>query len=50
MEGGTEVAIFGSGFARAGLDGTTTVLIGNVKCDVSEYKSNDNKVNTWRRL
>jgi hypothetical protein len=44
MAGGTEISLYGSGFARNGLEGSTTVFVGNQECEVNLYKSTDTRV------
>jgi len=41
LQGGTLLRVFGSGFSRGGLAGTTTVYVGNDACATIEYYSSD---------
>lgn len=42
--GGTLVTILGKGFARAGMAGTTTVMIGEVPCEIITYYMTDDRI------
>ena len=44
QEGGTQIKILGTGFARGGVEGRTDVYIGSQVCDVVEYYSNDHQL------
>lgn len=44
VKGGTRLTIQGSGFARAGVQGTTVVFVGSQVCKQIEYYSSDVQV------
>jgi len=44
FQGGSSITITGSGFARGGQDGSTSVYIGTNLCEIIGYYSNDEQI------